>query len=281
MAMKRILVISAALLIFCTAGLSQKMKIRSEKPEDHVLSVMSFNIRHGNGMDRKVDLERIAKEIALVGADVVALQEVDKCTDRVGGVDSPVEIAKAAGGYHASFASAMDFGGGQYGNAILSKKAPLSVESVPLPGKKEPRVMLVAEFDDFYFCSLHLSLSPVSRTEACRKIAKYARKKSDKPFFIAGDFNLEPNSTEMSILAKDFAVLSAFEVKTFPSDKPDRTLDYIMVYRGGEGKSLLKKLEKGKLGIASWVQPEKMASDHRPVFIVLFKGENCVKEKLD
>lgn len=281
MAMKRILVISVSLLMFCTAGLSQKMKIRSEKPEDHVLSVMSFNIRHGNGMDRKVDLERIAGEIALVGADVVALQEVDKGTSRVGGLDSPALIAKAAGGYHASFASAMDFGGGQYGNAILSKKVPLSVESVPLPGKKEPRVMLVAEFDDFYFCSLHLSLDQNSRIEACRKIAKYARKKSDKPFFIAGDFNLEPNSTEMRILAKDFAVLSAFEVKTFPSDKPDRTLDYIMVYKGGEGKSLLKKLEKGKLGIASWVQPEKVASDHRPVFIVIFKGENCVKEKLD
>ena len=280
MAMKRILILSASLLLLCNAGISQKMKIRSEKPEDHVVSMMSFNIRHGKGMDGNVDFARIAKEISLVQPDMVALQEVDKGTNRIGGVDSPEEIAKLAGGYVASFASAIDLGGGKYGNAILSKKAPLSVESVPLPGKEEPRVMLVAEFEDYYFCSLHLSLDRDSRVEACRKIARYARSKSgDKPFFIAGDFNLVPNSMEMSVLAEDFAVLSAFEVKTFPSDEPDRTLDYIMVYRGGAGKSLLKKLEKGKTGVASWVQPEKTASDHRPIFTLIFKGENCVTER--
>ena len=67
MAMKRILILSASLLLLCNVGISQKMKIRSEKPEDHVVSMMSFNIRHGNGMDRQVDLGRIAAEIALVG----------------------------------------------------------------------------------------------------------------------------------------------------------------------------------------------------------------------
>ena len=280
MVMKRILIISAALLLVCNAGFSQKMKIRSEKPEDHVLSMMSYNIRHGNGMDRNVDLGRIAAEIALVKADVVALQEVDKGTNRVGGVDSPAEIAELAGGYVASFASAMDYGGGQYGNAILSKKKPLSVESLTLPGKEEPRVMLVAEFEDFYFCSLHMSLNQESRIEACRKIAKYAKKKAgSKLFFIAGDFNLTPNSMEMKVLGQNFAALSAYEVKTFPSDKPDRTLDYIMVYRGGKGKNFLKKLSKGRLGMVSWVQPEKMASDHRPILTLIYKGENCVTEK--
>ena len=280
MAMKRILILSASLLLLCNVGISQKMKIRSEKPEDHVVSMMSFNIRHGKGMDGNVDFARIAKEISLVQPDMVALQEVDKGTNRIGGVDSPEEIAKLAGGYVASFASAIDLGGGKYGNAILSKKAPLSVESVPLPGKEEPRVMLVAEFEDYYFCSLHLSLDSASRVDACRKIAKYARKKSDgKLFFIAGDFNLGPRSLEMKVLSEDFATLSAFEVKTFPSDNPDRTLDYIMVYRGGAGKKLLRKLEKGSMGVASWVQPEKVASDHRPIFTLIFKGENCVTEK--
>ena len=53
-----------------------------------------------------------------------------------------------------------------------------------------------------------------------------------------------PNSVEMRVLSESFAVLSPFEIKTFPSDNPDRTLDYILVYRGGAGKSFLKKLEK-------------------------------------
>ena len=47
-----------------------------------------------------------------------------------------------------------------------------------------------------------------------------------------------------------------------------------MIYKGGKGKKLLKDLEKGKIGVASWVQPESVASDHRPIFAVFFKGED-------
>ena len=279
--MKRILLLSAALLFLGSAGFSQKIKIRSEKPEDHVLSIMSFNIRHGKGMDGKVDFARIAKEISLVQPDVVALQEVDKGTERVGGADSPKTIARLAGDYAGYFASAMDYDGGKYGNAILTKKPPVHSTYYALPGSEEPRVVLILEFEDFYFGSVHMSLDKDSRIDACRKLAQIAKKciNKDKLFFLAGDFNLEPNSMEMRILAESFSVLSAFEVKTFPSDNPDRTLDYIMVYRGGAGKSFLKKLEKGQIGVASWVQPEKEASDHRPVFSLIYKGENIVTEK--
>ena len=279
--MKRILLLAASLFLLCSAGFSQKIKIRSEKPEDHVLSIMSFNIRHGKGMDNKVDFARIAKEISLVEPDIVALQEVDNGTSRIGGADSPKTIARLAGDYAGYFASAKDFDGGKYGNAILTKNPPVSSTYYPLPGSEEPRVILILEFEKFYIGSLHMSLDKDSRIAACRKLAQIAKKgiSKDKLFFIAGDFNLEPNSMEMRILAEDFAVLSAYEVKTFPSNDPDRTLDYIMVYRGGAGKSFLKNLEKGKLGVASWVQPENMASDHRPIFTLIYKGENIVTEK--
>jgi len=292
--MKRFFLIAAA-LIFCSTGFSQKVKISSQKAEDHLLSIMSYNIRHGCGMDRKVDLERIAKEISLVSPDVVALQEVDKGTNRIGGVDSPARIAELAGGYFSSFASAMDYGGGQYGNAILSKKKPLAVYGHPLPGSEEPRVVLVAEFDDYYFCSLHMSLDSASRIEACRNVADLAKKiikgkfqadgkavfsGADKPFFVAGDFNMIPNSVEMRVMAESFGVLSAYQLSTFPADKPNRTLDYIMLFNEGAGKKLLKSMEKGDVGVASWVQPEPMASDHRPIFTVLFKGLDFTTVKL-
>ena len=281
--MKRILLLLAALFFLGNVGFSQKIKIRSEKPEDHMLSIMSFNIRHGKGMDNNVDFARIAKEISLVQPDVVALQEVDNGTRRVNGDDTPKVIARLAGDYSGYFAPAMDFDGGKYGNAVLTKRPPLSVNAYPLQGTDEPRVALLLEYDKFYFCSLHMSLDSASRVAACRKLIQIARKviTQDKPFFVAGDFNFEPKSMEMRILAEDFAILSPYDVKTFPADNPDRTLDYIMVYKGGAGKSLLRKLEKGKMGVASWVQPEKVASDHRPVFVVLFNGENYVTEKLD
>lgn len=279
--MKRILLLVSALFLLCSAGYSQKIKIRSEKPEDHVLSIMSFNIRHGKGMDGNVDFSRIAKEISLVQPDVVALQEVDNGTARIGGSDSPKTIARLAGDYAGYFASAMDFDGGKYGNAILTKTPPVHYTYYPLPGAEEPRVILILEFEKFYIGSVHMSLDKDSRIAACRQLAQIAKKAIDKDklFFIAGDFNLEPNSMEMRILAENFAILSAYEIKTFPSDNPDRTLDYIMVYRGGAGKSFLKNLEKGKIGVASWVQPEKMASDHRPIFTLIYNGENIVTEK--
>ena len=42
------------------------------------LTVISYNIRHGQGMDGKVDLPRIAEVIRTSGAQVALLQEVDR-----------------------------------------------------------------------------------------------------------------------------------------------------------------------------------------------------------
>ena len=47
-------------------------------PTTHRLRVMAYNIKHGRGMDRKIDLERIARVIRDEAPDVVLLQEVDK-----------------------------------------------------------------------------------------------------------------------------------------------------------------------------------------------------------
>jgi endonuclease/exonuclease/phosphatase family metal-dependent hydrolase len=44
------------------------------------ITVLSYNIHHGEGMDGKIDLERIAKVITSVSPDFVALQEVDRRT---------------------------------------------------------------------------------------------------------------------------------------------------------------------------------------------------------
>ena len=41
------------------------------------LRLVAYNIHHGEGMDGKLDLERIARVIAAEKPDLVALQEVD------------------------------------------------------------------------------------------------------------------------------------------------------------------------------------------------------------
>jgi len=59
----------------------------------------SYNIQYGKGKDGKFDLARICA--ALEGADVIALQEVERFWPRSGDADQPAEIATLLGGaYH-------------------------------------------------------------------------------------------------------------------------------------------------------------------------------------
>ncbi|MCA9127909.1 MAG: endonuclease/exonuclease/phosphatase family protein, partial [Planctomycetales bacterium] len=84
------------------------------------LRVLSYNIHHGEGVDRKLDLERIAKVILSVKPDVVALQEVDRNVKRSEGVDQPKELARLTE-MNVIFGANIELQGGHYGNALLSR----------------------------------------------------------------------------------------------------------------------------------------------------------------
>jgi endonuclease/exonuclease/phosphatase family metal-dependent hydrolase len=62
------------------------------------VKLVSYNIQYGRGRDGVFDLQRIATAIA--GADVIALQEVERYWQRSGMVDQPREIADLLGDYH-------------------------------------------------------------------------------------------------------------------------------------------------------------------------------------
>jgi len=81
---------------------------------------MSYNIHVGVGMDKKLDLPRIAAVINGQRADLVGLQEVDRGVERTGRID---EIAELANLTHMDYAFAFNlkYQGGQYGVAILSR----------------------------------------------------------------------------------------------------------------------------------------------------------------
>ena len=84
------------LVMVCGAGM---MACQSTSPDlaPATLRVMTWNIRHGEGLDGRVDLERIAAVIRASGADLVGLQEVDRGVRRTGGVDMPAELARLTG----------------------------------------------------------------------------------------------------------------------------------------------------------------------------------------
>ena len=107
------------------------------------LRLMSYNIRHGAGLDERLDFDRIAEVINREHPDVVALQEVDSVTQRIGGCDLLGELGKLTG-MRQVYASAISFDGGKYGIGLLCRKKPLAIRRVPLPGREEPRMLLIA-----------------------------------------------------------------------------------------------------------------------------------------
>ncbi len=218
------------------------------------LSVMSWNLRAGLGMDGVRDISRAGEVIRRENPDVVALQEIDRKTGRSQGVDQLARLAEITG-LHATWCKTIDFDGGEYGIALLSREAPLRVRRIPLPGGGEPRMLLLAEFQRQWVGVTHLPLGEKDRLE-CVHVLRGALD-PDKPLFLAGDWNDVPGSPLLEKIRLPFAILSGFDA-TFPSDAPDRCLDYVAVTR--RHRARYEHVERKVL-------PESVISDHRPVWV--------------
>src|SRR2546430_17077026 len=84
----------------------------------HTIRVMTYNIHVGVGMDKKLDLARIAGVINAQHVDLVGLQEVDRGVERTQRIDEIAELAKLTRMDYA-FAFNLRYQGGQYGVVIL------------------------------------------------------------------------------------------------------------------------------------------------------------------
>lgn len=156
------------------------------------LRVVSYNIR--NGHDVRHDMSLLAADILSVGADLVGLQEVDVCTSRAGGRDTLAELAHALGWEHYAFCRAIDFAGGQYGTAILSRYPIISFEIIPLPtpamveGRSVGHATLDADGERVDFFNTHLSVE--SSALRAPQFVVLANLTAQYPSWIlTGDFN--------------------------------------------------------------------------------------------
>lgn len=188
--------------------------------------LMSYNVRNGIGADGVEDLGRVSEAIVRAAPDVVALQEVDSVTRRMHGRFIPAELGRMTG-MHAVFCRAIDFDGGAYGIGLLSRTEPLAVRRIPLPGREEARVLLMAEYDEYTICCTHLSLTPEDRA-ASLGIIREATDTCRKPVLLAGDFNIEAAAEVVEGLGGKFRLLSDTTQMTFPSDRPAQCIDYIL-----------------------------------------------------
>jgi len=108
------------------------------------MKIVTYNIQFGLGKDECFDLERVASEVN--GADVIALQEVERYWQRSGNVDQPAQIAQILDKYYWAYGPYFDVDAStsepdgriknvrrQFGNMILSKTPILSTRLFPLP----------------------------------------------------------------------------------------------------------------------------------------------------
>lgn len=218
--------------------------------------VMSYNIHHGRGMDNKMDIERIGKLIIDIQPEVIGLQEVDSMVNRSDNIDI-LQLLSAQTGMYATFGYSILHDGGKYGNGMLTREKPLTVDKIALPGVREARTALIVELKDYVVINTHFSLDEAERTESVNIIAEWA-KKYDKPVFLIGDLNATPDSPPLEILKKEWQILSNPKQPTSPSINPVRTIDYVLGYVGN-GQTYTKHSTK--------VVDEQVASDHRPLFV--------------
>ncbi|MDR3194055.1 MAG: endonuclease/exonuclease/phosphatase family protein [Tannerella sp.] len=241
------LCLSAAGLLAAYAGPSTRT--------ENTVRVMSYNVRNAVGLDHVTDYRRIADVIADLSPDVVALQELDSVTNRSNRADVLARLADLTKMY-AVYGASIPYDGGKYGIGILSKTPPQAWKRIPLPGREEARSLLLVEFEEYVFCCTHFSLNEEDR-QASVQVIDEAVKTYDKPVFLAGDINAVPDSPVLEAFRKNWKILSDTRQFTFPADKPDRTIDYLMGYLAGG--AVYSVWQTG-------VFPEPEASDHRPLF---------------
>jgi len=226
------------------------------------LRILTFNIHHGEGLDGRLDLDRIAQVIRDANADLVGLQEVDRGVERTLRRDLLKELADRTG-LRFAFGKSIDLQGGDYGNALLSR-FPIVSEGTRLlenVGGGEQRSVLQTVVDVAGTRVLVLTThfdhrrdSPQRARSAEEMVAMAGQ--WDGPLVMLGDFNDVPGSQAhrtLTGIARDaWAAVGEGAGATIPVEAPTRRIDWVLL-RGLDPQS------------AEVVKTD--ASDHLPVLV--------------
>lgn len=229
------------------------------------LRLVSYNIRHGRGMDGVVDLERTARVLRSLEPDLVGLQEVDRQVERSGGVDQAAELGRLLD-MTPVFGAFMEYQGGEYGMAVLSRLPLLRSWPIELPEGREPRIALAAELllpagDTAVAVNVHFDWIGDDRDRFAQASALVAVLDTlSHPWILIGDVNDEPGSRTLALFHERATEAAKPEGArfTFSTEDPRREIDFI--FAAPPARWEVREVR---------VVDERVASDHFPVLAVV------------
>ena len=224
------------------------------------LTVVSYNIHRGVGLDRRLDLDRIADVIAETAPDVVGLQEVireagGKTGDQGAYLALKLGMALVMGVTRAH-------GTGTYGNAVLTRVPVLGSERRDLSrGAREPRGALRVDLDvkgtPLHVFNCHLGLALSERRAQLELLGRFIRDSARLigPRVLLGDFNEWHRGPITRVLRREFSSPMRRMRRTHPAMFPLFALDRI--YWDVELQGQEFHVHRSRLA--------RVASDHLPV----------------
>lgn len=235
--------------------------------------LMTYNVHRCVGVDRRLDVARIAAVIAEHEPDVVCLQELDVGRARTGWVDQATSIAEQLS-MAVRFHAAMRVEAELYGDAILTPHPERLVRAGALPTLPnvpglEPRgalwVQVALGEATVNVINTHLGLVP--REQWLQATALAGREwlghdLCEGPTILCGDFNATSVTRPYRVLTQRLEDAQRKlgrrpSIKTFPSGFPAIRIDHAFVSR-----------EIRVTDAAAPFSPlARMASDHLPLVI--------------
>ncbi len=218
-------------------------------PELAALRLLTYNIQAGGAVERyrhyvtrswqhilphsgkAENLEAVARVAA--GFDIVGLQEVDDGSLRTGFVNQTQFLAERAGFPFWSHQANRDVAKlARSCNSLLSRLRPSRVLDHKLPGRIAGRGALMAHYGDgddaLVVMIVHLSLGRRSRLMQLDFLSELIAPHPNT--VLMGDLNTAATSPEMErFLSTTHLRVPYDRIETFPSWKPQRAIDHILV----------------------------------------------------
>ena len=217
--------------------------------------IASYNTHGAVGMDRRFAPDRIARVLAEIDADIVALQELQL---RANGFDM-LAYLQSETGFHAIAGPTIRSTERDFGNGLLTRFPIVSASQVKLDvDRREPRGAIDALLDcngaPLRVIATHLGLRPSERRVQVRRLLDTLRAGPEVPTVLLGDLNeWFLHGRPLRWLREHFGESPAHA--TFPSPMPLLALDRIW----SSPASLLRRVRVHRSKLA------RRASDHLPL----------------